>query len=603
MEGTRVMTIYEMAVAKMPGERLADGNKTDAGLEKIRTYLNNAIDIKPEEYALPKATTKLTWLRDTTDLLDPMKNPCGFRICQHVPVERGAISPLLGLAQNAQSDGVVMKSLELLARTAFGNAETAAAVAKNDCFLPTIHAVLASGKQPAKLGALQLAQAIAASCGAHEAKEVLPKILAEVIPLLADDAFAVLPQATFDCVVSISFATPAAIVDMVSWADIASWLAENTELGRPAWLDKENLTVLACGFLAANVLSLPSPGLTGVDVDELQARQQMRERLGAGPFLEFFVLAMEAAVAQREWPAHSGAFHSVSRLASVASILAHLGFRRQLAGAVAPLAKAVEINPDERTTRLALLALRSLVEDLSCLEVFLALDEFRSETLEHLHQSGDELEATDLLSCTTAGENALAVGQASLEDSRSALKRPPSVKFLAELFNDQLPMDGELTMEQLLQILPKVPIGPIKDVQASLSGHKTATFGFGAFTQHIYGTPTLLGWWPSLMEDVNSMWNASAMQEVHPPTVCDLLFHYELGAKGASGVTSDAILHVVLPAWGQPVDGELVEDLFAEIRGDDPLNFKEFAAWMCRYFHAVDGQRKQAEKAEAADEP
>merc|ERR1719453_366236 len=158
-----------------------------------------------------------------------------------------------------------MKSLELLARMAFGNAETAAAVTMNDDFVPTIHSVLASGKQPAKLSALQLTQAIAASCRADQAKEVFPKILAELAPLLADETFAVLPQATFDCLVSISFVTPAAIVDMVSWGDLASWLAENVELGRPAWLDAENLTVLACGLLAANILALP---LSGVAVDE-----------------------------------------------------------------------------------------------------------------------------------------------------------------------------------------------------------------------------------------------------------------------------------------------------------------------------------------------
>jgi hypothetical protein len=338
-------------------------------------------------------------------------------------------------------------------------------------------------------------------------------------------------------------------------------------------------------------------------VDELEARQQIQERLGFGHFLEFFVLALEAAVAQREWPAHSGAFHSVSRLASVARILADLGFRRQLVGAVRPLAKAVEINPDARTTRLALVALRSLVEDLSCLEEFLTLIEFRSETLELLHKSGDEQEATDLLSCTVSGENALSASHAALAGSRGQLKNPPSVEFLARFFNEVSPMDGELTMDQLLRILPKIPIGPAKDVQASLRTHSTSsTFGFAAFAQHIYGTPTLLGWWPSLMEDTNAVWNAQTSQEVQLPSVCDLLFYYEVGAKGAPGITSDAILHVVLPEWGQPVDGQLVEDLFAEIRGDTPLSLKEFAIWMRRYFLAVTEQNKQAEREEVASE-
>jgi len=65
-------------------------------------------------------------------------------------------------------------------------------------------------------------------------------------------------------------------------------------------------------------------------------------------------------------------------------------------------------------------------------------------------------------------------------------------------------------------------------------------------------------------------------------------------------VTSDIILHEILPRWGQPVEGEEVEELFAEIRGDTPLSFKEFGTWMQRYFLAVDKQRREAEKAESA---
>merc|ERR1711865_1046621 len=111
-------------------------------------------DISPELYATPKATTKLTWLRDIADLLDPMQNPNGFRICQNALIERGAVGPLLGLAQKAQSDGVVIKSLEVLARTAFSNVEAAGAIAQNECFLSTLHSVLNCGTQPEKLPAL-----------------------------------------------------------------------------------------------------------------------------------------------------------------------------------------------------------------------------------------------------------------------------------------------------------------------------------------------------------------------------------------------------------------------------------------------------------------
>jgi hypothetical protein len=558
--------------------------------------LNNALDIPSTQYGTPKATTKLTWIREIADLLDPSQNPGGFRLCQNAILERGAISPLLGLAQKAQSDAVVIKSLEVLARTAFSNPEAASIVATDEEFLLTLRVVLANREQPEKLVALQLAQAIAAASMEVKVQQTLPNLLAEVVPLLAEKSFAVLPQATLDVLVSISFGAPAAVMNYISWADVSNWVAHDMEAGRPSWLDQENLTVLACGLLASNILALSPQTCAGED--EVQARQKIQERLGGSNFLEFFVLAMDAAVTQREWPAYSGAFHSVSRLASVAFTLAGLGFRRQLVGAVAPLAKAVEINPDEHTTRLALLALRSLVRDLACLEVFLSLGEFRAETLEVLHKAGDEKEATDLHSCTTASENILAAVHMIHMQSRN--QSAPSVRALAELFNEHSAMDGELTKKQLLKILPRVPIGPAKDVEASLSGDKTSKFGFLAFAQHIFGTPTLLGWWPSLMEDVSCLWNAPAFQQLQPPALSEVLLHYEMGAsglwkqQGSPGVSSEAILHEVLPAWRQPVEGEEVEELFAEIRGDTPLSFKEFGVWMCRYFQAVDKQRKEA---------
>jgi len=294
-------------------------------------------------------------------------------------------------------------------------------------------------------------------------------------------------------------------------------------------------------------------------------------------------------VTQREWPAYSGAYHSVRRLASVVPVLASLGFRRQLVGAVAPLAKAVE-EADEHTTGLALLALRRLVDDFACLEKFLTLRDFRSDTLEGLHRAGDEQEATDLTSCTTAGENALAAAQSSFEEAKGELRDPPSVRALAELFNEYSPMDGELNKDQLFDLLPKVPLGPSLDVQVSLGVDKTSNFDFAAFIQRVYGTPTLLGWWPSLMDDVSAMWNEPAFQEIRPPPLTELLYHYQLSAKGSSGVTCDAIFHDVLPALNQTLEGDLVEELFAEIRGDTPLSFKEFVIWMQRYFQAVHQQ-------------
>jgi hypothetical protein len=354
-------------------------------------------------------------------------------------------------------------------------------------------------------------------------------------------------------------------------------------------------------LLVTNILSLPARNPSSED--ETEARQNLLDHLRSSSFLEFFVLAMRAAVSQQEWPAFSGAFHSVQRLTPLVSTLASLGFRRELVGVIAPLAQIVEVNLHERTMSAALLGLRSLIDDLSCLEEFLSLGQFRSEILEVLHKAGDEPEATDLTSRTIVAENALASAQATFEHSQGHLKNPPGVKFLAELFNKVSPMDGELTPAQLLQTLPQVPIGPVADVQASLSGLKNCSFGFADFVQHIYGTPTLLGWWPHLMEDVSCMWNEPAFQDLQPPPLVELLAYFELGAKGTTGLTSDIMLHEMLPAWGKTIEGELVEDLFAEIRGDTPLGFKEFAVWMQRYFVAVAKQQKEAEAAELIHVP
>jgi hypothetical protein len=262
---------------------------------------------------------------------------------------------------------------------------------------------------------------------------------------------------------------------------------------------------------------------------------------------------------------------------------------------VEPLAKAVETQLDERTTALALQVLRSLIVDLSCLEKLLSLGTFRAETLEVLHKAGDEKEATELISCVIVAENEISMAEGALKESEQYLKNPPSVRSLAEIFNKLSPLDGELTMDQLLQACRLVPVGPERDIKAALSGNKLAKFSFGAFAQHIYGTPTLLGWWPSLMEHTAELWSHPMHHYLGLPALTDLLSFFELGAKGSAGVTSDTILHEVLPAWNLSSEGELVEDLFAEIRGDKPLNFVEFGLWMSRYFKALNKQHHEAE--------
>merc|ERR1719440_58185 len=204
MDSERIMSIYETAAAKMPGERLAEGDTLESGLNKIGLYTNHVLDILPEDYATPKVTKKLTWLREIADLLDPIQNPGDFRLCQKALLDRGAMVPLLGMARKSKSDAVVIKCLEVLARTAFGNIEAAIEVAGSEGFLPTLHHVITDGKQPEKLVALQLAQAIAAASTAPEIQELIPLLLAEVVPMLSNPSFMVLANASMDVLVSSS---------------------------------------------------------------------------------------------------------------------------------------------------------------------------------------------------------------------------------------------------------------------------------------------------------------------------------------------------------------------------------------------------------------
>merc|ERR1711972_611350 len=133
----------------------------------------------------------------------------------------------------------------------------------------------------------------------------------------------------------------------------------------------------------------------------------------------------------------------------------------------------------------------------------------------------------------------MSFAETAFRESEHVLKHPPSVKSLALIFNAFSPMHEELSVDQLLEALKSVPVGPSRDVKASLNGDKSAKFSFGTFAQRIYGSPTLLGWWPSLMEHTDELWSHPMFQELGPPPLADLLSYYELGTKGASGLNSE----------------------------------------------------------------
>jgi hypothetical protein len=263
---------------------------------------------------------------------------------------------------------------------------------------------------------------------------------------------------------------------------------------------------------------------------------------------------------------------------------------------VEPLAKAAETSQDDCTIQIVLRALRSLAEDFVCLEQMLILNEFRTDTLV-LYERGDEREATELISYLTNAENAVHIAECAFEESKPHLRHPPSVKQLAHIFNKYSPMDGELSFEQFSASSKEVPVGPASEVAAPFQNARSSTFSFGWFAQHVYGTATVLGWWPNLMEETNELWLQPKLQELKPPSLTEVLSYFELGAKGTSTLSSDVILNEVLPAWNLPAEGERIENIFAEIRGET-LNFKEFGRWMCSYFKALEEQRQLAAEEE-----
>jgi len=152
----------------------------------------------------------------------------------------------------------------------------------------------------------------------------------------------------------------------------------------------------------------------------------MSRFLSDSHFLPYFAECLEASVSRREWPNGTNAYHSPARMAQLAGVLAGLGYQRQLSPCVGSLTKAVEVA-DTQTTRTALRGLRRLCEDIVCLQEFLKLQEFRRETLCALHRSGEEPDATTLLSFAEEVELALVGAQAAYDESLIYTPNAPPV--------------------------------------------------------------------------------------------------------------------------------------------------------------------------------
>jgi len=418
----------------------------------------------------------------------------------------------------------------------------------------------------------------------------MPSLLIEVVPLLLDTTFPTLTESAFDVVVQCSSSHAPEVASALGWSQLAVLVSDGQQ--RPEWLAAQPLQILLCGRLATNLLS-SSSGPTALEGEQdIRVREDMASGLINGRFLEYFIECLDAAVARREWPVGTQAYHSVLGLAEIAIKLAALGHSRRLVSAVAPLAKAVEIVIDDRTSRTALCALRSLCADVVCLEELLSMDAFRRDTLDMLHKCGDELEATELLAYLEVVELAFVGAQAALDSSRMYNLHAPTVQQLADLFSRFAHLDKEMDASQFLQAAAELPLAPSARVKATLNA---SGFGFQTFAERVYGTSTNLGFWPGFMEDTAA--HLETLGDVpHMPSLVRAAELYERASAGKSCVKgAEALLAgEVLPLLGLSPE-ELVIETELMALGDGELEFKAFVEWVGQLCLKVRDQRMEAD--------
>jgi hypothetical protein len=604
-----------MAVEELPSatvavvsRRLPEGNVTDKGLDRFQVCLSSLQELSPEDYSQPKAKSKRTWLDDMLELLDPVMNPGAYRTCQDTLLARNVLGLLLGLGQEAPSDALRIAAIEVLIRACFGHDANIAALVREPGLLPALERALARREQwPEQLAALQLAQTVAAG-PAPEVAAVAPGLVAAARPFLGGvddgdfDSPKVLAEGALDCFVSLSFHAPGAVLGALGWQRLAELLPEDA--GRHDWLEQSQLAYFVCGLLAANLLGEPDAAgdaatcLAG-EVVAFQdvvaaaaAKELVQERLAGGPFAEQLVLALKASAERQEWPQGSRTYHSPSRLAAVVLRLAEQeGYRRRFADAVGPLACAVESSHEPRITALGLRALLAVARDVVSLRQLLALESFRTQTLETLCTAGDELEAkaaVELQSYLISAENVLTGAQEALDNARAhnICRNAPDVTRLAEIFVKLAPLDAEIPAETAFGMLTEVPLAPVAAIRASLSGIPHPRFSFQSWAQHVYGTSTICGWWPGYMEDTGALWS-SLGEAPMVPSLAVLCVLFERGARGGSTVDNDALFETVLPAAGLPQDGPVVEEAFRELQGAAPMDLPAFSRWMAEVWKGL----------------
>jgi len=306
------------------------------------------------------------------------------------------------------------------------------------------------------------------------------------------------------------------------------------------------------------------------------------------------VECLQSAVKRCAWPENSSAFHSPQRLAEVARKIAGLGFRRQLIPALGSLAEIVEISAGDDAQNTALMALRDICADAHGLQCMLALEDFRRGTLDALHRTGQAPAATDLIAYLEFVESAFMAGQSAKDQQQADCLNSPTVLQLAELFGNSAPLDGKMVSSHLPQICAQVPLAPLVTVQTSLGTYSDDGLSLQSFLERVYGTPTILGWWPSLMEDAAQ---AAARAPLLPGGLSRAAAVFEEAAEGRAAITIQAIHDVALPALEVQTESIVVEIKFSELNGSAPLSFVAFVRWLSELFLDI-----AVAKAEAAAE-
>mmetsp|Transcript_8094 Transcript_8094/g.14925 ORF Transcript_8094/g.14925 Transcript_8094/m.14925 type:complete len:661 (+) Transcript_8094:71-2053(+) len=594
MDGDGLLNEGELDVflTSMSGRELPAGNVSDLGLSDVQVCLSRILGLLPEEHGSAAANSMMPSLEAAAKLLAPAENPNAYRVCQNAFTERGAADPLLSLARHAPSDAVRAKATEVLVWLAFGNDAAAAAIATSPFFLPALDNGLKNELYPQRLTLLQLVQAVVAS-HCEQVSTTVPALVHQIVPILTiHQPFQAIVEVAVDVLVSSSFHCPSYVAKAVSWPMLAAMLAEEADVDRPAWLPANPLSTLVCGLMCMNVVG----ELVSNESDEA-ARRLLIARIDGGLFIEHFKMATEAAVARREWPLGSSAFHSPSRLALIASILAQNGYANRLASTVEPLAEFVGSSNDQAAVHNALRALLGLCRaDVDCLEKMLALTEFRSTVLTTMHISDAQPDATALYLFTAGVEQRFAESQVALQILQGYCYHAPSISDLAKIFIRFAPLDGELSAEQMLQALPLVPVGPAVDVRTAILGDgRPRQFNFYTYAEHIYGTPELLGLWPSLMEDSAATWKSSGTAACLPE-LKDLVALFDKGANGSETIDADGVLREVLPTAGLPISStdDNVRDDLAALHCEGPFNLKEFVEWMCNFCAHVEQAEAEA---------